>query len=241
MKTILLPFKYLYYFIKTIFLTGCVYFLYSVITVLYLGFFPPLTTAFMDNEANEEIESFVLPSQIDYDWVSMDKISGNMALAVIASEDQRFADHWGFDLEQIHKAIKEKERGRRVRGASTISQQVAKNLFLWKDKNLFRKGVEAYYTVLIELLWSKETILETYLNIAELGQNVYGVQAASTKFFKKDAIKLNSGQAAILAAVIPNPKRFKADRPSRYILRRQGQIQTQMNFIGGKAYLDKFM
>ncbi|MFH0734737.1 MAG: monofunctional biosynthetic peptidoglycan transglycosylase [bacterium] len=223
------------------FFTGCVFFLFSVIVILYLKFFPPPTTAFIDNQKNENIESFVLPSEIEYEWVSMDKISGNMALAVIASEDQRFAEHWGFDLEQIQKAIKEKERGRRVRGASTISQQVAKNLFLWNDKNYIRKGLEAYYTILIELLWSKERIIETYLNIAELGENVYGVQAASTKFFKKDAIKLNSAQAAILAAVIPNPKRFKANRPSKYILRRQSQIQTQMNYIGGKAYLEKFM
>jgi len=195
----------------------------------------------MQQRENEEIYSFLLPYKLQYEWVSIDEINPNMALAVCASEDQRFPDHWGLDLQAIEKAIKESKRGRRVRGASTISQQTAKNLFLNNDKNYIRKGAEAYFTVLMEGLWSKKRIMEVYLNIAELGEDVYGVKVASNKFFKKDPIKLSAGQSAILAAVIPRPKKFRANRPSGYILRRQSQILTQMGFLGGKAYLEKFM
>lgn len=241
LKKILFPFVILYKLIKTIFLTGGVFVIFSIITVTIFKFIPPATTSFIENEANVGILSVIETNRPEYDWISINEVTPYMGLAVIASEDQRFATHWGFDFEQINKAIKEKERGRRVRGASTISQQVSKNLFLWKDKTLIRKGVEAYYTILIELIWSKKRILETYINIAELGKGVYGVKAASNIFFNKEPGKLSMGECAILAAVIPRPQKFKANRPSPYILKRKGQILTQMGFLGGKEYLKQFM
>ncbi len=241
LKRIFYPFILLFTLLKVIFLTCIVFLLFSIITILIFRFIPPATTAFIEDESNIEILSLVENNRPEYDWVSINDVSPYMGLAVIASEDQRFATHWGFDFEQIQKAIKEKERGRRVRGASTISQQVSKNLFLWKDKTLIRKGIEAYYTMLIETLWGKKRILETYINIAELGRGVYGVKAASNIFFKKEPNKLTMGQCAILAAVIPRPQKFKANRPSLYILRRQGQILTQMGYLGGKDYLKQFM
>ncbi|HPN39847.1 MAG TPA: monofunctional biosynthetic peptidoglycan transglycosylase [Melioribacteraceae bacterium] len=241
LKKFFYPLFLLFTFIKVLFFTGIVFFAFSVVTILILRFIPPATTAFIEEEANMEILSIFKDNRPDFDWVSIDDVTPYMGLAVIASEDQRFATHWGFDFEQIEKAIKEKERGRRVRGASTITQQVSKNLFLWKDKTLLRKGIEAYYTILIEVLWSKKRILEAYINIAELGKGVYGVKAASNKFFKKEPEKLSMGQCAILAAVIPRPQKFKANRPSAYILRRQGQIIIQMGYLGGKDYLKQFM
>jgi len=174
---------------------------------------------------------------IAYEWFSYDDISKQMALAVIAAEDQNFPFHFGFDFEQIEKAIEQHERGRRLRGASTITQQVAKNLFLWEGRSFIRKGFEAYFTVLIELLWSKERILEVYLNIIETGDMIFGVGAASQIYFKKEPFKLTRTQAALLAATIPNPKRFSAINPSGYILRRQSWILGQMSSLGGVGYL----
>ena len=137
----------------------------------------------------------------------------------------------------VDKALADRERGRRVRGASTISQQVAKNLFLWRGQSWFRKGIEAGITVLIETAWSKQRILEVYLNIAEFGRGTYGVQAASQRFFRKDAARLTQAEAALLAAVLPAPTRFRADAPSSYVRRRQAWIQRQMNALGGTSYL----
>jgi monofunctional glycosyltransferase len=174
---------------------------------------------------------------IAYEWCSYDDISKEMALAVIAAEDQNFPFHFGFDFEQIEKAFEQHEHGRRLRGASTITQQVAKNLFLWEGRSFIRKGFEAYFTLLIELLWSKERILEVYLNIVELGDMIFGVGAASQIYFKKLPGKLTRSQAALLTATIPNPIRFSAKRPSRYILRRQSWILGQMSSLGGTSYL----
>ncbi len=156
---------------------------------------------------------------------------------MVASEDQRFPDHGGFDFKQIEKALDDAERGGRARGASTISQQVAKNLFLWNGRSYLRKGLEAWYTVLIETLWSKRRILEVYVNIAEFGRGVYGAEAASQAFFHKPAAKLSRGEAARLAAVLPSPKRMRAESPSAYVLRRQGEIERQMAALGGTAYI----
>ena len=158
-------------------------------------------------------------------------------LAVIAAEDQNFPFHFGFDFDQIEKAI-EQRTWRRLRGASTITQQVAKNLFLWEGRSFIRKGLEAYFTVLIELLWSKERILEVYLNIIEMGDMIFGVGAASQIYFKKLPSKLTRSQAALLTATIPNPRRFSAKRPSGYILRRQSWILGQMSSLGGVEYLN---
>ncbi len=185
----------------------------------------------------EAVVTFKERQMVAYQWFSYDDISKQMALAVVAAEDQNFPSHFGFDFDQIGKAMKDHERGRRLRGASTITQQVAKNLFLWEGRSFIRKGFEAYFTVLIELLWSKERILEVYLNIIETGDMIFGVGAASQIYFKKLPLKLTRSQAALIAATIPNPIRFSAKRPSGYVLRRQGWILRQMSSLGGVDYL----
>ena len=185
----------------------------------------------------EAVVTFKERQMIACEWFSYDDISKQMAIAVIAAEDQNFPFHFGFDFEQIEKAIEQSNRGRKLRGASTISQQVAKNLFLWEGRSFIRKGFEAYFTVLIELLWSKERILEVYLNIIETGDMIFGVGAASQIYFKKLPSKITRSQAALVAATIPNPKRFSARNPSGYIFRRQSWILGQMSSLGGTSYL----
>jgi len=177
---------------------------------------------------------------VDCRWVHRTRISPAAALAVIAAEDQNFATHHGFDFESIQKAMDAHERGRRLRGASTISQQVAKNVFLWSGRSFIRKGLEAYFTVLLELIWSKRRILEVYLNIVELGDGVFGVEAASQRFFRKPAALLATNEAALLAAVLPNPIRMKANRPSEYVRERSDWIVQQMGQLGGAAYIKGF-
>lgn len=177
---------------------------------------------------------------VDYRWVPWDRISPQAALAVIAAEDQNFATHHGFDFESIQKALDEHERGQRQRGASTISQQVAKNLFLWPGRSFLRKGLEAYFTALIELTWSKRRILEVYLNVIELGDGIFGVEAASQRFFRKPASLLGPEEAALLAAVLPNPLRLKADRPSAYVEERRAWILQQMGQLGGTPFVRRF-
>lgn len=172
------------------------------------------------------------------DWVSMDEISPWMGLAVIASEDQKFPEHWGFDVSAIEKALAHNQRQEnRVRGASTLSQQTAKNLFLWDGRSWLRKGLEAGLTVGIETVWSKKRILTVYLNIAEFGEGTFGVEAASQRFFHKPASKLTASEAALLAAVLPNPIRFRADAPSGYIRSRQAWILRQMRQLGGEGFM----
>ena len=185
----------------------------------------------------EAVVTFKDRQMIAYEWFSYDDISKQMAIAVVAAEDQNFPFHFGFDFEQIEKAIEQSNRGRKLRGASTISQQVAKNLFLWEGRSFIRKGFEAYFTVLLELLWSKERILEVYLNIIETGDMIFGVGAASQIYFKKLPSKITRSQAALIAATIPNPKRFSARNPSGYIFRRQSWILGQMSSLGGTSYL----
>jgi monofunctional biosynthetic peptidoglycan transglycosylase len=172
-----------------------------------------------------------------YRWVALESISRHAPLAVIASEDQKFFDHNGFDYEAIEKAWKDNQRRTRVRGASTISQQVAKNLFLWPGRSFLRKGLEVYFTLLLEGLWPKQRILEVYLNVAEFGPGIFGVEAASQAYFHKPAAKLNPAEAAILAAILPSPLRSSAARPSGYISRRAWHIQQQMRRMGGPAFL----
>ncbi len=176
-------------------------------------------------------------SKPHYQWVPWKEISPHMTIAVVAAEDQKFPHHWGFDLDAISNALEENRRRSRPRGASTISQQVAKNLFLWPGRSYLRKGLEAYFTVFIELLWPKRRILEIYLNIAEFGPGVFGVGAASRAYFKKPPSKLLPGEAAILAAVLPNPRRLKAASPSDYVQQRAFQILRQMNRLGGPGFL----
>ncbi|TDQ59766.1 monofunctional biosynthetic peptidoglycan transglycosylase [Mesocricetibacter intestinalis] len=174
--------------------------------------------------------------RLHYDWVSLDKISPSMQLAVIAAEDQRFVEHYGFDLSAIEQALQYNRRSNRIRGASTISQQTAKNLYLWHGQSWLRKGLEVPVTLVLETLWSKKRILEVYLNIAEFGEGVFGVEAASQRYFNKPAQALNASEAALLAAVLPNPIAYKANRPGSYVKQRQEWIMRQMNSLG-KAYL----
>ncbi|MGA4505068.1 monofunctional biosynthetic peptidoglycan transglycosylase [Citrobacter portucalensis] len=172
------------------------------------------------------------------DWVSMDEISPWMGLAVIAAEDQKFPDHWGFDVTAIEKALAHNERNEnRIRGASTLSQQTAKNLFLWDGRSWVRKGVEAGLTLGMETVWSKKRILTVYLNIAEFGDGVFGVEAAAQRYFHKPASRLSLSEAALLAAVLPNPLRFKANAPSGYVRNRQAWIMRQMRQLGGESFM----
>ena len=164
-------------------------------------------------------------------WVSKEEISPHLANAVIASEDNRFAEHHGFDFVEIKKAIKERESGKRKRGASTISQQTAKNVFLWPSSSWLRKGLEAYFTVLIEICWSKERIMEVYLNSIEMGDGIYGVQAVAEEHFNKDADNLSANECALIAATLPNPRKFNSAHPSRYMKKRQAQIRRLMRLV----------
>jgi monofunctional biosynthetic peptidoglycan transglycosylase len=173
------------------------------------------------------------PYRALHHWAPLEEISPSMGVAVIAAEDQNFEDHFGFDWEAIEKAIAHNEHSRKKRGASTVSQQTAKNLFLWESRSWVRKGCEVYFTLLLESLWPKRRILEVYLNIVEFGDGVYGVEAASRKFFGRPARAISPGQAALLAAVLPNPHRFRADAPSPYLRGRQEWILGQMRQLGG--------
>lgn len=171
-------------------------------------------------------------------WVSMDEISPWMGLAVIAAEDQKFPDHWGFDVTAIEKALAHNERNEnRIRGASTLSQQTAKNLFLWDGRSWVRKGLEAGLTLGMETVWSKKRILTVYLNIAEFGDGIFGVEAAAQRYFHKPASRLSLSEAALLAAVLPNPLRFKANAPSGYVRNRQAWIMRQMRQLGGESFM----
>jgi monofunctional biosynthetic peptidoglycan transglycosylase len=205
--------------------------------VLLLRWLHPLTSAFMLEARIGAWRSGEPNYRTDFEWVSLEQISPHAAIAVIASEDQQFPFHTGFDLDSIRQAVRDSERGKRLRGASTISQQVAKNLFLWSGYSFVRKGLEAYFTVLIETLWPKERILEMYLNVAQFGDGIYGVQAAARRFWHKPALRLTSADAALLAAVLPSPLRLHAERPSRYVLQRRDWILGQMRDLGGPAYL----
>lgn len=172
------------------------------------------------------------------DWVDMDDISPLMGLAVIAAEDQKFPDHRGFDMAAIEKALTHNQRHEtQVRGASTLSQQTAKNLFLWNGRSWLRKGLEAGLTVGIETVWSKKRILTVYLNVAEFGAGIFGVEAAAQHYFHKPASKLTLSEAALLAAVLPNPIRFRVDAPSGYVRSRQAWIMRQMRQLGGESFM----
>jgi len=211
----------------------------TVGVVVALRWIDPPITSFMVLSRVAALMSDRPGYDFDYQWRDWGQISPNAALAVVAAEDQQFPLHHGFDFKQIDKALQDRERGRRARGASTISQQVAKNLFLWPGQSWFRKGLEAGITVLIELAWNKQRILEVYLNVAEFGRGSFGVQAASRRFLHKDAARLTRADAALLAAVLPAPNRFRVDAPSNYVRRRQAWIQRQMASLGGTSYVQR--
>ncbi|MGB3293464.1 MAG: monofunctional biosynthetic peptidoglycan transglycosylase [Phormidesmis sp.] len=204
----------------------------SALIVLLLRFVPPPTTSFM-------IQTGLRNGLYAYRWQPYEQIAPSMALAAIAAEDQRFPMHSGFDVEAIRAALRDAESGVSLRGASTITQQVAKNLFLWPGGGFVRKGIEAWLTFLIELIWDKQRILEMYLNIAQFSDRTFGVEAASQQFFQISAPDLTSEEAALLAAVLPGPELYSIEAPSWEVLDRQGWILTQMNQLGGTAYLQQ--
>jgi monofunctional biosynthetic peptidoglycan transglycosylase len=219
-------------------------FLATALPVLAMRWMDPWYSAFMLDAALEASRQGNSNYRTDYRWADLEQISPQAAVAVIASEDQLFPFHIGFDFKSIREAVRENERqaGRKhphIRGASTISQQVAKNLFLWNGRSYFRKGLEVYFTLLIELTWPKERILEVYLNIAQFGDGIYGVEAASQRYWHKPAAKLNRYEAATLAAVLPNPVRMHANDPSPYVQMQRDRIMEQMRELGGASYLDE--
>ncbi|MBM4213191.1 MAG: monofunctional biosynthetic peptidoglycan transglycosylase [Gammaproteobacteria bacterium] len=209
----------------------------SVVLVLLLRWVPPPTSAFMLAARVSAMTGGDFAYSNAYDWEPLERISPHAAMAAIAAEDQQFPFHAGFDFESIRKAVQHNAKSERKRGASTISQQIAKNLFLWSGRSWVRKGLEVWFTVLIEAAWPKERILEVYLNVAEFGRGTWGVQAAARKFFGKDAVRLTRREAATLAAVLPNPQRLRVDRPSSYVQRRRDTIMGQMRALGGPGFL----
>ena len=214
--------------------------LLTITPVLVLRWVDPPTSAFMLQKKMKIWWNDKDALQIRYRWVNWERISPHAGLAVVAAEDQKFPFHWGFDRQAITDAWQERVAGTRVRGASTISQQVAKNLFLWPGKSFIRKGIEAYFTLLIEILWPKQRILEVYLNIAEFGNGIYGVNAASRTFFGKAPGRLKRRECALMAAVLPSPRRLHINRPSSYVLNRTDWIMqemTRLNSIQKGPYL----
>lgn len=214
-------------------LTACL--LLSMAPVIILRWVTPPTSAVMLQRI------LVEGHKLDYQWVPLAQIAPAAALAVVAAEDQKFPDHRGFDLDAIRAAAGNNARGGRLRGASTLTQQVARNLFLWQGRSYLRKGLEAWFTLLLELCWSKQRILEVYLNIAETGPRTFGIQAAARRYFGRSANALTREQAALIAAILPNPLRFHADRPSGYVLSRRNHILQQMSRLGGSAYLQNIL
>jgi monofunctional biosynthetic peptidoglycan transglycosylase len=202
----------------------------SVISVVIFRFVPvpftPLmiTRAFEMKDNGKEMTS-------SHDWVPIEEISPNLQKAVIASEDDLFLTHNGFNFKAMQKAFKSNQKGKKLKGGSTISQQTAKNVFLWQGRSYIRKGLEAYFTVLIELLWNKERIMEVYLNSIEMADGVYGAQAAAQHWYHKDAKNLTKYEAAGIAAILPNPRKFRATRSSGYTERRKGRIVKLMRYV----------
>ncbi len=204
----------------------------SLLVTLALRWINPPYTSFM---IVQRVSSDFVPYKIN--WAPLNEISPHLLIAVVASEDQKFPNHHGFDLKAIQSALEANKTNRRIRGASTITQQVAKNIFLWPKKSLFRKGLEAYFSLLIEILWPKWRILEVYLNVAEFGPNIFGVKNAAYTHFKKPTEQLSVYEASLLAAVLPNPHKLHASKPSHYVQQRAEHITTQARSLGGVAYL----
>lgn len=229
-------FKRIKAFFKAVLIFTLIFISISAAGILLLRFINPLTSSIMLQRQAEALINGDIRF-IKYKWVGYKNISSELPIAIVAAEDQNFPNHSGFDFKEIEKVLQEHQRGKRLRGASTISQQVSKNLFLWESRSFIRKGVEAYFTILIELLWSKKRILEVHLNICETGNMIFGAGAASEIYFKRSSDKMTRAQAALLAATLPNPKRYSATRPSSYILNRQAWIIRQINSLGGKNYL----
>lgn len=210
----------------------------SVLLVLLLRWVPPPGTMLM---VERKAESWIdgQPIDLERSWRPWEELPDDLKVAVVAAEDQKFAEHWGFDVAAIRAAMAHNERGGNLRGASTLSQQVAKNLFLWSGRSWLRKGLEAWFTLLIETLWPKQRILEVYLNSAEWGNGVFGAEAAARLHFGRGAPYLSRQQASLLAAVLPNPRQWSAGRPNAYVNRRANWIRQQMWQLGGSHYLQR--
>ena len=205
-------------------------FLFTLLQVLLLKWIPGYFTPLMIIRSIEQkMEGRIL--KWEHQWVSIDEIAQPLCQAVVASEDNLFMEHKGFDFDQITKAKQAAEKGKKLRGASTISQQTAKNVFLWPGRSYLRKALEAYYTLLIEQIWGKERIMEVYLNSIEMGDGIYGAQAVARLHFNKEASDLTRGEAALIAATLPNPLRYNSARPTPYLLKRKEQILSLMNKI----------
>lgn len=207
----------------------------SILSVLIFKWIPvPITPLMMTRAIENKLEGKDMI--LTHDWEPLENISVNLQKAVIASEDGNFLKHNGFDFDAMQKAFKNNNRGKKLKGGSTISQQTAKNVFLWQGRSYIRKGLEAYFTVLIELIWGKERIMEVYLNSIEMGTGVYGAEAAAQHWYKKPAADLTPIQAAGIAAILPNPRKFKATNSSSYIERRKSKIVRVMRFVGKPKY-----
>ncbi|WP_230409234.1 monofunctional biosynthetic peptidoglycan transglycosylase [Zooshikella harenae] len=211
---------------------------FSVMLVLLFRWLPLPTTSFM---LQQRLSADASCSSIRYQWTPWPKTSKQLAIAVIAAEDQKFATHWGLDFTALKSALQTRLKTGKIRGGSTISQQVAKNVFLWPAKNMFRKSLEVYFTLLIELFWSKQRILEVYLNVAQFGECTFGVEQAALQYYHIKASELNGWQAARLASVLPNPVIYRVDRPSSYVVKRSNWIRRQVKQLGGFNYLSQFV
>ena len=224
---------------RALWLGALVFIVGSIALVLLLRFVRPPTTAFMIERRVAALAERESGFTLRQEWRSYDDISRELPIALVAAEDQKFPIHHGFDFDAIQSAWRRNERGHAIHGASTISQQTAKNLFLWSGRSWVRKGLEAYFTVLIETLWPKRRILEVYVNVVEFGNGVYGAEAASRQFFGKSATALSASDAALLASVLPNPRKLRVDRPSRYVLESAEWNRRQVRQLGGPSYLER--
>lgn len=225
--------KFIFGFITFLF----AYAFYIILILLLFKWVNPPTTAFIQQNNSSSLESILEFKKVQQVWMPLGKISNNIKIAIITSEDQLFLEHWGFDVNQIEKVIGDVEKGKRIRGASTITQQVAKNLFLFPSKSWMRKAFESYYTLFIELIWSKQRIFEVYLNVAQFGENIYGVEAASSFYFKKSSSYLNSLEGAMLASILPNPIRYKLKNQSIYLKKRINRILQESKNLDTKEII----
>ena len=210
------------------------FFASTILVVVWYKFMPVWITPLMVTRCMEQVGDGHFPT-LHHGWVSIENVPAEMASAVMASEDQRFLTHHGFDFDAIQKAVKRnKAAGKNKFGASTISQQTAKNVFLWQGRSWLRKGLEMYFTILIEFVWGKERIMEVYLNSIEMGDGIYGVKAVARENFDKNVEDLSKSDCALIAATLPNPRRFSSKEPSAYMKKRQRQILAQMKFVQWK-------
>ena len=223
--------------LRRLVLLGVVFVVGSILQVLALRWIPPFGSAFMIGRQVDSLFAGEMRAAVDYRWRPRERISVSLPIALVAAEDQKFPLHRGFDVEAIEKALDHNATGKKVRGASTITQQLAKNLFLWQGRSWVRKGLEAWYTVLLETLLPKPRILELYANVAEFGDGVYGAEAAAQRFFGKPASRLTPAESARLAAVLPSPKKYNAKRPGPYVQKRARWIERQVHRLGGASYL----